>query len=184
LRRVEAWYCRPTIPNLVTLKEQKMRFKILTLAAAMTVLAACDTTPTKTDGGGGATQAANPVQPTMAITPADELKTQVGDRIFFGFDKSDISAEAKAILDRQSAFTKKYPQLTFTVEGHCDERGTREYNLALGERRATAAKNALVSLGVQASRLQTISYGKERPATVGSNEAAYAQNRRAVTVIN
>lgn len=132
--------------------------------------------------GGAAVQSPPPQAAT--ITPADELKNQVGDRIFFAFNKSDISGESKAVLDRQSAFTKKYPQLTFTIEGHCDERGTREYNLALGERRATSTKNALVALGVQASRLQTISYGKERPAVVGSNEAAYAQNRRAVTVIN
>jgi peptidoglycan-associated lipoprotein len=160
-----------------------MRFKILSLCAAMTLLAACESSPTNTSGGTGAGNVTPPSN-TAAQTPQEELKTQVGDRIFFGFDKSDISPEAKAILERQAAFMKKYPQLTFTIEGHCDERGTREYNLALGERRATAAKNALTALGVQASRLQTISYGKERPAVVGSNEAAWAQNRRAVTVIN
>ncbi len=160
-----------------------MREKILTLVAAAALLAACDTTPKATDVAGGAAVQSPPPQ-AATITPADELKNQVGDRIFFAFNKSDISGESKAVLDRQSAFTKKYPQLTFTIEGHCDERGTREYNLALGERRATSTKNALVALGVQASRLQTISYGKERPAVVGSNEAAYAQNRRAVTVIN
>jgi peptidoglycan-associated lipoprotein len=162
-----------------------MRFKILTLFAAMTALAACESAPTDTGAKGGAATAA-PAAPAPAATvdPNTELKTQVGDRVFFAFDKSDITTEAKAILERQAAFAKKYPQLTFTLEGHCDERGTREYNLALGERRATAAKNALVTLGVATSRLQTISYGKERPAVVGSNEAAWAQNRRAVTVIN
>jgi peptidoglycan-associated lipoprotein len=159
-----------------------MRIQFLGLMAAMTVLAACDTTPTNTNTGTGAT--ATPTAPAPAVSLADELKTQVGDRVLFAFDKSDISPEAKAILTRQAAFMQKYPSATFTIEGHCDERGTREYNLALGERRATADKNAMVALGVQGSRLQTISYGKERPAVVGSTEEAYARNRRAVTVIN
>jgi peptidoglycan-associated lipoprotein len=160
-----------------------MRFKILTLVAAMTVLAACQDKKTDvvaTSGTG--------VVPTAGGVATSDIRndfvTKVGDRIFFDFDKSNISPEARAILERQAAFAKTNAQLTFTVEGHCDERGTREYNLALGERRATADKNGLVSLGVQASRLTTISYGKERPAVVGSNEAAWAQNRRAVTVIN
>jgi peptidoglycan-associated lipoprotein len=160
-----------------------MRFTTLSLIAATALLAACSSTPKETAATGGAPTAAPP-PPAATMTPQDELKTQVGDRVFFAFDKSDISDEAKAILTRQAAFAQKYPNLTFTIEGHCDERGTREYNLALGERRATSAKNALSALGVQASRLQTISYGKERPAVVGSNEAAWAQNRRAVTVIN
>jgi len=160
-----------------------MRLQILTLAAAMTVLAACDTPATKTtDAGAVATQGTT--GQGVALSVVDQWKQTVGDRIFFDFDKSSISPEAKAILERQSAFLKANAQITLTVEGHCDERGTREYNLALGERRATADKNGLVALGVQASRLQTISYGKERPAVVGSNEAAWAQNRRAVGVIN
>ena len=87
-------------------------------------------------------------------------------------------------IERWAAFLRKYPNLTTTVEGHCDERGTREYNLALGERRANAAKNFLVSLGIDARRVATISYGKERPAVVGSNEAAWSQNRRGVLVVN
>jgi len=159
-----------------------MRIKILGLMAAMTVLAACDTTPTST--GAASSTNTTPTQSAPSLSLADELKTQVGDRVLFAFDKSDISPEAKAILTRQAAFMQKYPSATFTIEGHCDQRGTREYNLALGERRATSAKNALVALGVAAGRLQTISYGKERPAVVGDNEAAYAQNRRAVTVVN
>jgi peptidoglycan-associated lipoprotein len=159
-----------------------MRIQILGLMAAMTVLAACDTTPTATNTGTGASAA--PTTAAPAVSLADELKTQVGDRVLFAFDKSDISPEAKAILTRQAAFMQKYPSATFTIEGHCDERGTREYNLALGERRATSAKNGLVALGVAGGRLQTISYGKERPAVVGHNEAAWAQNRRAVTVVN
>jgi peptidoglycan-associated lipoprotein len=158
-----------------------MRIKILGLMAAMTVLAACDTTPNATNT---ATSTATTPTAAASLSIADELKTQVGDRVLFAFNKSDISPEAKAILTRQAAFMQKYPSATFTIEGHCDQRGTREYNLALGERRATSAKNGLVALGVAAGRLQTISYGKERPAVVGDNEAAYAQNRRAVTVVN
>lgn len=166
-----------------------MRFKILTLVATMTALAACQDMPPATDNGGAqvtAPQATKAAEPTTVApaSPADILKNEVGDRVFFALDKSDINEEGKVTLERQAAFTKRFPNVTFTIEGHCDERGTREYNLALGERRATAAKNALVALGVPATRLQTISYGKERPAVVGSNEAAYAQNRRAVTVVN
>jgi peptidoglycan-associated lipoprotein len=159
-----------------------MRFKYLTLVAAVALLAACDSTPKDTGAAGGGT-AVTPTAPTTTMTPQQELQS-VGDRVFFAFDKSDISAEGKATLEKQAAFMKKYPSLTFTVEGHCDERGTREYNLALGERRATAVKKGLVALGIPANRVATISYGKERPAVVGSNEAAYAQNRRGVTIVN
>jgi peptidoglycan-associated lipoprotein len=160
-----------------------MRYKIITLAAAMTVLAACADKPAATaDNGGGV--GSNGVATSAAATGVQAQLQQIGDRIFFDFDKSSISPEAKTILQRQAALFQSNPQVTFTVEGHCDDRGTREYNLALGERRATADKNAMVALGIQGSRIQTISYGKERPAVVGENEAAWAQNRRAVTVIN
>ncbi len=158
-----------------------MRLRLLGLVVSMTALAACHSAPTTTASTGGGEMASTP---SGTLSPQDELKQQVGDRIFFAFDKSDISSDAQAILSRQADFTKKYPDLKFTIEGHCDERGTREYNLALGERRATADKNALVALGVDAGRLKTISYGKERPAVDGHNEAAWAQNRRAVTVID
>jgi peptidoglycan-associated lipoprotein len=113
-----------------------------------------------------------------------ELQSQVGDTIHFIYNSSDITGEARVILERQAAYMQKYGALSFTIEGHCDERGTREYNLALGEKRANAAKNALVALGVAPARLQTISYGKERPVAVGSSEAAFARNRRAVTVVD
>jgi peptidoglycan-associated lipoprotein len=105
------------------------------------------------------------------------------DVIYFDTDKYDIDSEDAAALRQQAQYLLQYPNIRATVEGHCDERGTREYNLALGERRANAAKNYLVSLGVPAARLTTISYGKERPVALGSNEAAWAQNRRAVTVV-
>ena len=112
-----------------------------------------------------------------------DFTVNVGDRIFFDTDSSSIRADAAATLDRQAQWLQKYPNYAITVEGHADERGTREYNLALGERRANAAKNFLVSIGVPADRIRTVSYGKERPVALGSNEAAWAQNRRAVSVV-
>jgi peptidoglycan-associated lipoprotein len=105
------------------------------------------------------------------------------DVIFFDTDRFNIDAEDQAALQQQANYLRQYPNVRATIEGHCDERGTREYNLALGERRANAAKNYLVSLGVAADRLTTVSYGKERPVALGSNEAAWAQNRRAVTIV-
>ncbi len=107
---------------------------------------------------------------------------QYGDRIFFDTDKFNVDAEDQATLQRQAQWLAQYPNARVTVEGHADERGTREYNLALGERRANSAKNYLASLGVDASRVQTVSYGKERPQALGSDEQSWAQNRRAVTV--
>ena len=128
-------------------------------------------------GAGGARGAAIPGS-------QQDLEASAGDRVFFAFDRSDISPEAQQTLTRQAEWLRRYPNVTVTIEGHCDERGTREYNLALGERRAQAVKNVLVALGIPASRISTISYGKERPAVVGSTEEAYAQNRRAVTTVN
>ena len=103
--------------------------------------------------------------------------------IYFDTDMFNIDAEDQASLRAQADYLAQYPAVRATIEGHCDERGTREYNLALGERRATAAKNYLVSLGVAADRLNTVSYGKERPIGLGSDEQSWARNRRAVTVV-
>lgn len=103
--------------------------------------------------------------------------------VYFDTDRFNIDAEDSARLQTQAQYFSQYPQVSFTIEGHADERGTREYNLALGERRANSAKNYLVSLGIPATRIQTVSYGKERPIALGSNEAAWAQNRRAATVV-
>jgi peptidoglycan-associated lipoprotein len=157
---------------------------MFSLLAAVALLAACESAPdtaATTTGGQMTTPPA-----TSGIRPGSQqdLVANVGDRVFFDFDRSDIKAEGRTVIERQANWLKQYPNVTVTVEGHCDERGTREYNLALGERRATAVKNALVALGVPANRVQTISYGKERPAVVGSNDASYAQNRRGVTVVN
>lgn len=114
----------------------------------------------------------------------EDLAVNVGDRVFFDYDKYGISTEAKATLTRQAAWFAKYPSVSITVEGHADERGTREYNLALGDRRANATRDALVGLGVAASRIKTISYGEERPDCVESTESCWAKNRRAVSVIS
>ena len=122
----------------------------------------------------------------MAPAPGsqEDLVINVGDRVFFGFDKSVITASAEKTLKRQAAWMRKHSTVTVTIEGHADERGTREYNLALGERRAVSVKNFLVALGVATRRIATISYGKERPDALGHTEAAWSQNRRGTTVVN
>ena len=163
-----------------------MRARIISLLGTLLLLVACSSPPPE------APPPASPGGPgsggigSRNIVPGSQqdLEASAGDRIFFAFDRSDISPEAREILARQADWLRRYPNVSVTIEGHCDERGTREYNLALGERRAQAAKNVLVALGIPASRISTISYGKERPAVVGSTEEAYAQNRRAVTVVN
>ncbi len=113
---------------------------------------------------------------------ADFLSKVMADRVLFGTDVSDLDADARGILDSQVKWLTQYPAVRVTIEGHCDERGTRDYNLALGDRRATAAKNYLAAAGVAVSRISTISYGKERPDDTGSDEGAWAKNRRAVTI--
>ncbi|MFQ3596599.1 MAG: peptidoglycan-associated lipoprotein Pal [Sphingomonadaceae bacterium] len=124
------------------------------------------------------------VAPTNIPGSVADFMARVGsDRVFFALDRYDLDGDARAILDRQAAWLNQYGNVRFTIEGHCDERGTREYNLALGERRANAVRNYLASRGVAANRMTVISYGKERPAVDGANEDAWAQNRRAVTVL-
>jgi peptidoglycan-associated lipoprotein len=120
-----------------------------------------------------------PLAPTQL---AQELAA-VGDRVFFSFDQYDLDAEARATVEQQANLLRRSPTINVRLEGHCDERGTREYNLALGERRANAVKDYLVALGIAPTRLTTVSYGEERPAVIGSNETAWAQNRRGVTVV-
>ncbi len=171
-----------------------MRFKILGLIAATALVAACETAPEEkaaTSGAGAATTtttAAPSVSPPPtpsgpAMGSKAEFVSEVGDRIFFEFDKYNLKAGARGTLEKQAAWLKKWPAVTIAVEGHADERGTREYNLALGERRANSVKDYLVALGVNPSRIKTISYGKERPVALGSNESAWSQNRRGVTAI-
>ena len=116
-------------------------------------------------------------------TAADKL-IAVGDRVLFDYDSAKLDSSAKILLDSQSRFLRANTDLNFVVEGHCDERGTREYNLALGEKRATAVRDYLVINGIDPDRIKVISYGKEKPAVIGSNGMAYSKNRRAVTIIN
>ena len=140
-----------------------------------------------------------PPPPQNQVTPTPTAPPQTGpvpgtqqhfaqqmqgrDTIYFDTDKFDIDAEDQAALRQQAQYLQQFANVRATVEGHADERGPREYNLALGERRANAAKNYLVSLGVPANRITVVSYGKERPVAIGSNEQAWARNRRAVTIV-
>jgi peptidoglycan-associated lipoprotein len=166
-----------------------MKSKILMAAAAALLLAACTTTPetgASSEGSGTGTTTTTSPGGAAAVTPGtlQDFVQNVGDRVFFGYDKYDLTPEAQATLQKQAVWLKSYPQATVVIEGHCDERGTREYNLALGERRAASVANYLVALGIDANRIQTISYGKERPAVDGHDETAWSQNRRGVTVPN
>lgn len=129
-----------------------------------------------TNNGGGVGTAVIPG------SQADFVASVAADRVFFDTDAYNIDASDRATLDSQAEWLRRYPNVRVIVEGHADERGTRDYNLALGQRRAEAARNYLVSIGIAASRIDVISYGKERPDALGSDEQSYARNRRAVTV--
>jgi peptidoglycan-associated lipoprotein len=167
-----------------------MNVKKLTLAAvAALAIAACAKKPpeqlppgpgTGTDTGQTDTGVGNTVVPGSR---ADFLQSVPADRVFFDTDTYNIDAEDRPTLDAQAEWLQRNPNVRVTIEGHADERGTREYNLALGERRANAAQNYLQSRGVAASRMTVISWGKERPDALGSDEGAWARNRRAVTVV-
>ena len=160
---------------------------VLTLGACSEEDKAVDTSmPADMNGGMNAGTDFNSGAPVNGVVPGSQqdLVVNVGDRVFFGYDQFDLSPEARATLERQAAWLKQYPNVNITVEGHADERGTREYNLALGEKRASSTKSYLMSLGVDGSRVNTISYGKERPAVPEASAAAWSQNRRAVTVVN
>jgi peptidoglycan-associated lipoprotein len=126
-------------------------------------------------GGYGATSGPGSVQ---------EFNQTIGDRVFFTTDQTDLSPTAQATLDKQAAWLNQYNKYSFTIEGHADERGTREYNFALGSQRAQAVRDYLAAKGVSASRMRTISYGKERPVAVCDDISCWSQNRRAVTVLN
>ena len=167
-----------------------MRLQIALAFVAALAVAACSSTPDKTASTAGTgtktTPAPSaPVAGTAAVAPGtkEDFTVNVGDTVYFGYDRYDLTPEAQAQLQKQAAWLKSYANVAVSVEGHCDERGTREYNLALGERRANAVHDYLVALGVPANRLQTISYGKERPAVIAFDEAGYALNRRAVTIV-
>lgn len=160
-----------------------MRNTILALAAVAS-LAACASRPEPTPTGptGPTTP---PVTQPSGPTPGsvEDFRVSVGDRVFFGYDRFDLSAEARSVLERQAAWLRQYPNVRILVAGNCDERGTREYNLALGARRAAAARDYLVSLGIAANRVESVSYGKERPLDARANEEAWSVNRNAHTNI-
>ncbi len=172
-----------------------MRFKFLSLFAAILLLSACETPSeegsdststgsTSSTSTSTATQAPATTIPGPAAGSQEDLTVQVGDRVFFDFDKSDLTSESQNTLQRLAVWLNGNPSTTLTIEGHCDERGTREYNLALGERRANSVRDFLVALGINPNRVGTISFGKERPAVLGSNDSAWAQNRRGAFVVN
>jgi peptidoglycan-associated lipoprotein len=159
-----------------------MNLKTLSLLAAVLLVAACQQSDKNTGATTGGGQASGS-QTSSSQTVSQQL-VSAGNTVYFAFDRSDITGESRQVLVRQAALLNQNPSVVVTIEGHCDERGTVEYNLGLGERRANATKQALIALGVAAGRINVISYGKERPAQVGHNEQAWAQNRRAVTVAN
>jgi peptidoglycan-associated lipoprotein len=165
------------------------RIVIAALLAGTTLLGACkhNTAPAQLppEPEPTVTSTPTPTQTGAALGTQQHFVNAVNGQnvIYFDTDRYNVDSADAAALQLQAQYLMQYPQISVTLEGHCDERGTREYNLALGERRANAAKNYLVSLGVPASRITTVSYGKERPVALGSNEAAWAQNRRAVTVV-
>ena len=173
-----------------------MFYKFLISTFIVLFVAACATKPKDSadSSGSGSSSSGSDVASEGTITETtgsgivsgsqEDLIVNVGDRVFFGYDSSDLDSDALELLQDQVAWLKQNSDVSVTIEGHCDERGTREYNLALGEKRAQAVKNYLIGLGINPDRVSTISYGKERPAVVGSNDGAWAQNRRSVTIVN
>ena len=182
-----------------------MMKKYVSLAVVVLMLGACSTTMSEEDAASDKRVTAGEREPITGqkqqqgigrtdvrsrveqgqVTPGTQkaLEEKVGARVYFGTDKHSLGAEARSTLKKQARWLERHPDLEVAVEGHTDERGTREYNLALGERRANAARNYLIALGISADRIETVSYGKERPAAMGSNPQAWAKNRRAVTVV-
>ena len=163
--------------------------------AGMFLLAACET-PAVEEGASSGTGAKSGGAPSTSVTPnsragasairegsPEDFVINVGDRVFFDLDKSNIRGDQRGQLEKQAAWLQKFPAARVSIEGHADERGTREYNLALGERRANSARDFLVALGVNSNRINTVSYGKERPVALGHEEASWRQNRRAVSVV-
>ena len=173
-------------------------FRVAAVALALAATAGCgkkapkeipppaiDTSEAGTEAETGGSQSGDVGTEGLPGSRGDFLRTvgMTGDRIFFDTDQYSLDDRDRAALDAQAAWLARYTAVQVTIEGHADERGTREYNLALGDRRANAAKNYLAARGVSPSRMTVISYGKERPEALGSDEASWAQNRRSVTVV-
>ena len=162
--------------------------KLVAVSTAL-ILAGCESKPKGPVDSGPPPAASSqsdsgPVSSNIVAGSAEDLRVNVGDTVHFEYNAYDIMEGDKSTLQRQASWLAKYPSVRVTIEGNCDERGTREYNLALGARRANAVKEYLVSLGVSNGRIETISYGKERPMCTDSSESCYAQNRRGVTTIS
>jgi peptidoglycan-associated lipoprotein len=160
--------------------------RLLAMCAVAFLFTACETASNVAgDNASGSSSSSATASSSSAtqMSDADKL-AQVGNTVYFGFDSSELAGEAQATLDRQAAFLNVNPTMVVIIEGHADERGTREYNLALSDRRAVAVRDYLLAKGLNAARVRTVSYGKERPAVSGSTEEAWAKNRRAATVLN
>ncbi len=160
--------------------------KFAVALAAVSAMSACASKPAPApEAPAPAPVASAPPQRPIGPVPgsAEDFRVSVGDRVFFDYDQYSLRADARATLDKQAAWLKQYGAVRVLVGGNADERGTREYNLALGARRANATKDYLVSLGVSASRIETVSYGKERPIATGADDRSFAQNRNAHTSI-
>lgn len=165
-----------------------MTFKTGTVLGIALALAACSGDNNKHDvGGTGQDMAAVQQQPMNNNGPMPgseaDLVASAGDRVYFGLDQNQLSSDARATLDKQAAWLARYPQVTVLVAGNCDDRGTEEYNIALGQRRANAAREYLEAKGVNSQRISTISYGKDRPSVDGDGQDAWAQNRNAITSV-
>ena len=159
--------------------------KLLLLVVTGFFLASCAATNTQQGGDVDAASSSTSSGADSSITAGtqEDLIVNVGDRVFFEFDSSELTVDAQATLDAQAAWLMQYPDTNITIEGHADERGTREYNLALGDKRAFAVYSYLAQAGIDTNRMEYISWGKERPEVVGSDETAYSQNRRGVTTV-
>ena len=159
--------------------------KLLLLVVTGFFLASCAATNTQQGGDVDAASSSTSSGSDSSITAGtqEDLIVNVGDRVFFEFDSSELTVDAQATLDAQAAWLMQYPDTNITLEGHADERGTREYNLALGDKRAFAVYSYLAQAGIDTNRMEYISWGKERPEVVGSDETAYSQNRRGVTLV-
>ena len=159
-----------------------MKTRTLALLATLALLSACAKQADQTGLANGSGAVANTSGGAVPGSEED-LVANVGDRVFYALNESSLSDDARGTLDRQSAWLGRYPQDAVQLAGNCDERGTEEYNIALGARRANAARDYLVAHGVASSRITTISYGKDRPTALGSDDSAYQQNRNAITSV-
>ncbi len=156
-----------------------LKMKLLSAFAAVALLAACGDSSDSANTGGAGGAGAGVARPGSQ----EDLAQNVGDRVFFDTARNTLRTDARATLDRQAAWLQQYPQNNVQLQGNADERGTREYNIALGQRRANAAREYLAARGVAASRMNTISFGKDRPTALGSDESSWSQNRNATTVL-